>query len=266
MAMVRTFLRALILVPIAVLLILFAVANRQWIALSLDPFFSDPPALAVHLPLFLAILLAVMLGVIVGGVATWFSQRKWRAAPGPRPGSGAPNRRLRQTRSLRSPTGRLRPPEPTRGHAHNRRRRYRPRADLSGAGRGARSGVPHRGRGAGAPPSPHRPGGRLRRAAGHAGVDRGIPRLQAGERVSRQRRARKTVGVRHLSVDVRPQRRAAGGDRRPRAHRVADRRGLRARRQISRPAGCHASGDGRRRRARPAPRARARKRATGPPR
>src|ERR1051326_2538426 len=80
MAMVRTFLKALILVPIAVLLILFAVANRQWIALSLDPFFSDPPALAVHLPPFLAILLAVMLGVIVGGIATWFSQRKWRAA------------------------------------------------------------------------------------------------------------------------------------------------------------------------------------------
>ena len=39
--MVRTFLKALILVPIAVVLILFAVANRQWTSLSLDPFASD---------------------------------------------------------------------------------------------------------------------------------------------------------------------------------------------------------------------------------
>ena len=52
--MVRTFLKALILVPVAVLLVLFAVANRQWTGVSLDPFSSEPPALAIHLPLFRA--------------------------------------------------------------------------------------------------------------------------------------------------------------------------------------------------------------------
>jgi uncharacterized integral membrane protein len=78
--MVRTFLKALILVPIAVFLILFAVANRQWTGVSLDPFSSEPPALAIHLPLFLVILLAVMLGVIVGGIAVWLGQRRWRRA------------------------------------------------------------------------------------------------------------------------------------------------------------------------------------------
>lgn len=78
--MLRTFLKSLILVPIALVLILFAVANRQWTAVSLDPFSADAPALAVHLPLFLAILLALMGGVIVGGVAAWLGQRKWRRA------------------------------------------------------------------------------------------------------------------------------------------------------------------------------------------
>jgi len=78
--MIRTFLKALILVPVAVFLILFAVANRQWTGVSLDPFSSEPPALAVHLPLFLVILLALMLGVIVGGIAAWLGQRRWRRA------------------------------------------------------------------------------------------------------------------------------------------------------------------------------------------
>jgi uncharacterized integral membrane protein len=76
--MVRTFLKALILVPLAVVLILFAVANRQWTEVSLDPFSSDPPVLGVHLPLFLIILLALIFGVIVGGVAAWLGQGKWR--------------------------------------------------------------------------------------------------------------------------------------------------------------------------------------------
>ena len=78
--MIRTFLKALILVPIGVLLILFALANRQWTGVSLDPFSAEPPALAIHLPLFLILLLTLMLGVIVGGIAAWFGQRKWRRA------------------------------------------------------------------------------------------------------------------------------------------------------------------------------------------
>jgi uncharacterized integral membrane protein len=78
--MIRTFLKALILVPIALFLVLFAVANRQRTGVSLDPFASDPPALAIHLPLFLVILLALILGVIVGGIAAWLGQRKWRRA------------------------------------------------------------------------------------------------------------------------------------------------------------------------------------------
>ena len=57
---------------------MFAIANRHMIAVSFDPFGSDAPALTVTLPLFLVILLSLMIGVLVGGVATWFSQGKWR--------------------------------------------------------------------------------------------------------------------------------------------------------------------------------------------
>src|SRR5262249_13292057 len=76
--MIRTFLKALILVPIAVLLIAFAVANRQWSPVSLDPLSSSPRALRIELRLFLVSFLALMRGVVAGGIAAWVGQRKWR--------------------------------------------------------------------------------------------------------------------------------------------------------------------------------------------
>jgi uncharacterized integral membrane protein len=73
-------LKAIVLVPIALIIVLFAVANRQVATISLDPFNSDTPALALSAPLFLLILLMVMLGVLVGGIAAWLSQSSARAA------------------------------------------------------------------------------------------------------------------------------------------------------------------------------------------
>jgi Mn2+/Fe2+ NRAMP family transporter len=73
-------LKALILVPIALIAITFAVANRQIATISLDPFNSEAPALALSAPLFLIILLMVMLGVLIGGIATWISQGHVRSA------------------------------------------------------------------------------------------------------------------------------------------------------------------------------------------
>jgi uncharacterized integral membrane protein len=78
--MLRTLLTAVVLVPLGLLILLFAVANREWISVSLDPFAAQEPALAVSLPVFFVILLAVMAGVMIGGTATWLSQAKWRRA------------------------------------------------------------------------------------------------------------------------------------------------------------------------------------------
>jgi uncharacterized integral membrane protein len=78
--MLRTLLTVVVLVPLALVILLFAVANRQWISVSLDPFSAPEPALAVSLPVFFVVLLAVMAGVLIGGTATWLSQAKWRRA------------------------------------------------------------------------------------------------------------------------------------------------------------------------------------------
>jgi uncharacterized integral membrane protein len=69
---------ALVLVPLAIVLIAFAVANRQLVTVSLDPFSADRPAAAVTLPLFALIIVLLILGVVVGGVAAWLRQSHWR--------------------------------------------------------------------------------------------------------------------------------------------------------------------------------------------
>jgi uncharacterized integral membrane protein len=78
--MLRTLLTAVVLVPLGLLILLFALANRQWISVSLDPFAAQEPALAFSLPVFFVVLLALTAGVIIGGTATWLSQAKWRRA------------------------------------------------------------------------------------------------------------------------------------------------------------------------------------------
>lgn len=76
--MFRKIITAVVIVPLAVIIIAFAVANRQWITVSFDPFSSVSPAYAASMPLFVLIFIALILGVIVGGIATWIRQRKWR--------------------------------------------------------------------------------------------------------------------------------------------------------------------------------------------
>jgi len=74
----RKLLRWLFLVPLAILLVLLAVANRAPVTLSLDPFSREAPAFAVNLPLFVALLLAVALGVVIGGIAASIGRMRWR--------------------------------------------------------------------------------------------------------------------------------------------------------------------------------------------
>jgi uncharacterized integral membrane protein len=77
----KNFLKLLVLAPIAVLLLIFAFANRQIITVSFDPFVDgDIPAFAITAPLFLILILAMMLGVLAGGAATWLAQGKFRKA------------------------------------------------------------------------------------------------------------------------------------------------------------------------------------------
>jgi uncharacterized integral membrane protein len=76
--MLRKLVTALILVPLAVVLAAFAVANRQIVVISFDPFDQAHPAYALPVPLFALVLALVIGGVIIGGAAAWLRQSKWR--------------------------------------------------------------------------------------------------------------------------------------------------------------------------------------------
>ncbi|HEX4766362.1 MAG TPA: LapA family protein [Lichenihabitans sp.] len=74
----RTFLKAIVLVPIAVIAIAFAVANREVVSISFDPFSASAPAFALVAPLFLVIFILLMAGVVIGGAASWLGQSRYR--------------------------------------------------------------------------------------------------------------------------------------------------------------------------------------------
>src|SRR5579862_7719917 len=74
----RKIVTAIIVVPPAALLIAFAVANRQTVTVSFDPFSSAAPAYSATLPLFAVIFVVLIVGVLLGGIAAWLRQGKWR--------------------------------------------------------------------------------------------------------------------------------------------------------------------------------------------
>jgi uncharacterized integral membrane protein len=93
------FLKALLLLPIAVAVVLLAVANRAPVQISFDPFTPESPELATSLPLFAVIFLAVMAGVVIGGTATWLAQGRHRRER---------RRYRREVQHLKTETDRLR--------------------------------------------------------------------------------------------------------------------------------------------------------------
>jgi uncharacterized integral membrane protein len=92
------FLKALILLPIAILVVLLAIANRAPVLLSLDPI-SPTPQFSVTLPLYAVLFGAVALGVVIGGIGAWLAQAKHRRAE---------REYRREARELRQETERLR--------------------------------------------------------------------------------------------------------------------------------------------------------------
>lgn len=74
-------LRWLVLLPVAVVAIAFAVANRQYVDISFNPFESpQTQGPGIEAPLFLVIILSVAAGVLIGGIFTWFAQGRHRRA------------------------------------------------------------------------------------------------------------------------------------------------------------------------------------------
>lgn len=78
--MIKKILAAVVLVPVGLVIVGLAVANREIITVSFDPFNAVDPAFALKAPLFLMVLILVIAGVIIGGTAAWLRQAKWRRA------------------------------------------------------------------------------------------------------------------------------------------------------------------------------------------
>lgn len=68
----------LVLVPLGIVILMFAVANRQLVTVSFDPFNAVQPAASLTLPLFVLIFILVLLGVLIGGCAAWMRQARYR--------------------------------------------------------------------------------------------------------------------------------------------------------------------------------------------
>src|SRR3954454_9376352 len=76
----KTFLKWLVLAPLGLILLVFAIANREPVRVVLDPLPGDGSDFQINAPLFLILFLFAALGVLAGGLATWLSQGRHRRA------------------------------------------------------------------------------------------------------------------------------------------------------------------------------------------
>mgnify|MGYP001822220560 CR=1 FL=1 len=71
-------LKWLLLLPVFIIVVLFAVANDHVVRVALTPFNSDDTALALNLPLYQLGFAIFAVGVVCGGFVMWNGQRKYR--------------------------------------------------------------------------------------------------------------------------------------------------------------------------------------------
>jgi len=69
-----------VLIPVALLLIAFIIANREMMVLEFNPFAQGASNWQVRAPVFLFLFIFLGLGVVLGSVATWIGQHKYRKA------------------------------------------------------------------------------------------------------------------------------------------------------------------------------------------
>jgi uncharacterized integral membrane protein len=66
--------------PVAIVLILFAVANRHVVEVSFDPLSQQDPWAAMSVPLWTVLFLGIFCGLVAGWIGAWLKQAKWRRA------------------------------------------------------------------------------------------------------------------------------------------------------------------------------------------
>lgn len=76
--MLNRFMTIVVLIPLAIVLVALAVANRAPVAFTIDPFNPGNPGLTLSLPLFVYLFAALVLGLIIGSFVTWLRQGRYR--------------------------------------------------------------------------------------------------------------------------------------------------------------------------------------------
>ena len=76
--MIGRLVRMMFMMSMAVILLTVAVINRHEARLVLDPFNPKNPEFFLPVPLFILLFAILIVGVVLGGMASWFSQGKWR--------------------------------------------------------------------------------------------------------------------------------------------------------------------------------------------
>ena len=67
-----------IVVPIAIVVLMLAVSNRDVVQLNVPPFAGDKPFLAFDAPVYAIVFASLLLGMFLGGFAAWLKQGKYR--------------------------------------------------------------------------------------------------------------------------------------------------------------------------------------------
>ena len=74
----KRFAALLIFVPVGIVVIALAVANRQAVSVAIPPQIGDAPLYSFSLPLFALLFATLFAGMVIGSFATWISQGKHR--------------------------------------------------------------------------------------------------------------------------------------------------------------------------------------------
>jgi uncharacterized integral membrane protein len=78
MSRIKKIASLVVFVPLAIILIVLCVANRQTVTLALNPFQPQDPVLSVDGPFFVYLFLAIIFGMLIGSAVTWVAQAKYR--------------------------------------------------------------------------------------------------------------------------------------------------------------------------------------------
>lgn len=77
----KSVLRIIVFVPLALIILFFSMANRSPVKVGLDPFAAnDASAPSFEAPMFLVVLTSMAIGVLAGGISSWLGHLSVRRA------------------------------------------------------------------------------------------------------------------------------------------------------------------------------------------